>query len=157
MLALPASFARSLARCGETPDHPWGSMGDEELLRSAKPHRKDRIAGVFKEMGYAEELGSGFRSIHRCSLAYSGKSAILEDGDVFKAVVPLTPISAARGGEGALEAVKLLCERDGFVSSGTLSEYLGVTTRTAQRHIRRLLDDGLIYEDPARARSYMAK
>ncbi len=112
------------------------------------------MAGVFKEMGYAEELGSGFRNIQRCSLAYSGKSAILEDGDVFKAIVPLTPISASRGGEGALEAARLLCERDGFVSSSTLSEYLGVTTRTAQRHIRRLLDDGLIAEDPTRARSY---
>ena len=115
------------------------------------------IAGVFKEIGYAEELGSGFRNIQRCSLAYSGKSAILEDGDVFKAIIPLTPISATRGGEGALEAARLLCERDGFVSSSTLSEYLGVTARTAQRHIRRLLDEGLISEDSARARSYVAR
>lgn len=113
------------------------------------------MAAVFKEIGYAEELGSGFRNIQRCSLAYSGKSAILEDGDVFKASVPLTPISAARGGGGALEAARLLCGRDGFMSSSTLSEYLGVTTRTAQRHIRRLLDDGLIIEDPTRARSYI--
>lgn len=115
------------------------------------------IAGVFKEIGYAEELGSGFRNIQRCSLAYSGRSAILEDGDVFKASVPLTPIAAARGGEGALEAARVLCERDGFISSSTLSEYLGVTTRTAQRHIRRLLDDGLISEDPVHARSYIMK
>lgn len=115
------------------------------------------IAGVFKEMGYAEELGSGFRNIQRFSLAYSGKSAILEDGDVFKAFVPLTPISAARGEEGALEAARLLCERDGFVSSSTLSDYLGVTVRTAQHVIRRLLDEGLIFEDPSRARSYVTK
>lgn len=115
------------------------------------------IAGVFKEIGYAEELGSGFRNIQRCSLAYSGKSAILEDGDVFRAVVPLTPISAIRGGEGAFEAAKLLCERDGFVGSSTLSEYLGVTARTAQRHIRRMLDDGLIIEDPTRSRGYVMK
>lgn len=115
------------------------------------------IAGVFKEIGYAEELGSGFRHIQQCSLAYSGKSAILEDGDVFKAIVPLTPISMARGEEGALEAAKLLCERDGFVRSATLSEYLGVTARTAQRHIRRLIDDGLIIEEPTRARSYVMR
>ena len=71
--------------------------------------------------------------------------------------VPLTPIAAARGGEGAFEAARVLCERDGFISSSTLSEYLGVTTRTAQRHIRRLLDDGLISEDPVHARSYIMK
>lgn len=115
------------------------------------------IAGVFKEIGYAEELGSGFRNIQRCSLAYSGKSAILEDGDIFRAGIPLTPISAVRGGEGILEVARLLCERDGFVNSSTLSEYLGVTVRTAQRHIRRLLEDSLLAEDPAHLRSYVLK
>ena len=115
------------------------------------------IAGVFKEIGYAEELGSGFRNIQKCSLAYSGKAASLEDGDVFKAIVPLTPIAVARGGEGVYGVARMLCERDGFLTSLTLSEYLGVTARTAQRHIRHLLDEGMIDRDKNNSRRYVAK
>ena len=115
------------------------------------------IAGVFREIGYAEELGSGFRNIQKCSLAYSGKAASLEDGDVFKAIVPLTPIAVARGGEGVYGVARMLCERDGFLTSLTLSEYLGVTARTAQRHIRHLLDEGMIDRDKNNSRRYVAK
>lgn len=113
------------------------------------------IAGVFKEIGFAEELGSGFRNIQNSSLAYSGKAATLEDGDVFRAVVPLTPRAAARGGEGVREAVELLYEKDGYISSATLAEYLGVTPRTAQRHIRQLLEEGFVVKDAIRSHGYV--
>ena len=106
--------------------------------------KNPNIAGVFSQIGYAEELGSGMRNLQKYSRAYSGKPAVLEDGDIFRASVPITPVSASRGLEGALEAAAILSARDGDVTATALAEYLGVTTRSAQRYIRQMLDKGLI-------------
>lgn len=106
--------------------------------------KNPNIAGVFSQIGYAEELGSGMRNLQKYSRTYSGKPAVLEDGDVFRASVPITPFSASRGLGGALEAATILSARDGGITTATLAEYLGVTTRSAQRHIRQMLDKGLI-------------
>ncbi len=53
------------------------------------------IAGVFKEIGWAEELGSGMRNIKKYSAIYSGKPPLFEDGDIFRVVIAL-PREAAR-------------------------------------------------------------
>lgn len=53
------------------------------------------IAGVFKEIGWAEELGSGMRNIKKYSAIYSGKPPLFEDGDIFRTVIAL-PREAAR-------------------------------------------------------------
>lgn len=104
--------------------------------------KNPNIAGVFSEIGFAEELGSGMRNLQKYSRAYSGKPAVLEDGDIFYASVPLTPLSAARGKEGIEEAVQIVFDRDGCVGSSNLAEYLGVSTRSAQRYIKQMLEDG---------------
>ena len=109
------------------------------------------IAGFFSSIGLAEELGSGFRNLQKYSYLYSGKPPILEDGDIFRARIPTTPLAAARGIDGALEAARLLAERDGSLSSSSLAEYLGVSTRTAQRYIKVLLEEGHVVQEGAGA------
>lgn len=47
------------------------------------------IASVFKEIGWAEELGSGVRNIVKYSKVYSGMIPEFIDGDVFKTKIPL--------------------------------------------------------------------
>ena len=106
--------------------------------------KNPNIAGVFSQIGYAEELGSGMRNLQKYSQAYGGKPAVLEDGDIFRASVPTTPISAARGVEGAYEAITILADRDGGITAAELAEYLNVTRRTAQRYIRQMLDRRLV-------------
>jgi len=49
------------------------------------------IAKVFKEIGRADELGSGVRNLFKYSKAYSGKSPKLFEGDIFKISIPVTP------------------------------------------------------------------
>ena len=47
------------------------------------------IAGVFKEMGYADELGSGVRNLFKYTSAYSkGGNPELIEGDIFKISIP---------------------------------------------------------------------
>lgn len=117
--------------------------------------KNPNIAGVFSQIGFAEERGSGMRNLQKYSRAYSGKPAILEDGDIFRASVPVTPGSASRGAEGVREAAAILTARDGDFTAATLAEYLDVTTRTAQRHIRRMLDGGSVMERDGRAHHYV--
>ena len=78
---------------------------------------------------------------------YSGKPSVLEDGDIFRACVPTTPAAAARGIDGALEAAVLLMERDGSLSLRSLACYLGVSTRTAQRYVKSLLEEGKLVQE----------
>ncbi len=49
------------------------------------------IARFFKEIGYADELGSGVRKLFKYCRHYSrGKTPELIEGDIFKCIVPLT-------------------------------------------------------------------
>jgi ATP-dependent DNA helicase RecG len=47
------------------------------------------IASFFRNIGLADELGSGVRNLYRYGKLYSGKTPSLIDGDVFRIIVPL--------------------------------------------------------------------
>ena len=51
------------------------------------------IAKFFKEIGWVDELGSGVRNIYKYNKIYSGAEPIFIEGDVFKTVIPLQPMS----------------------------------------------------------------
>lgn len=47
------------------------------------------IASFFRNIGYADQLGSGVRNLFRYSKFYSGKEPTFMEGDVFKIIVPV--------------------------------------------------------------------
>lgn len=47
------------------------------------------IASFFRNIGYAEQLGSGVRNLFKYSKFYSGKEPEFLEGDVFRIIVPL--------------------------------------------------------------------
>ena len=47
------------------------------------------LAKFFREIGYADELGSGIKRITENSLLYSGKLPIIEDKEMFRITIPL--------------------------------------------------------------------
>lgn len=47
------------------------------------------IASFFRNIGYAEQLGSGVRNLFKYSRFYSGKDPEFDEGDIFKIIVPL--------------------------------------------------------------------
>ncbi|MCC5916606.1 MAG: putative DNA binding domain-containing protein [Cryomorphaceae bacterium] len=69
------------------------------------------IAAFFREIGRAEELGSGYRNSERYTRLYSnGSEPVFEEGDVFKTIIPLGDVvDPAKGDEidGATKATKL--------------------------------------------------
>ena len=47
------------------------------------------IASFFRNIGYADQLGSGVRNLFKYSKIYSGEEPVFDEGDVFRLTVPL--------------------------------------------------------------------
>jgi len=50
------------------------------------------IARVFKEIGWAEELGSGIRNIKKYCKIYSDSKPVFIEGDVFKTIIEIKQV-----------------------------------------------------------------
>lgn len=112
------------------------------------------IARFFANLGRAEELGSGFRNLQKYAPLYGGAEPILEDGDVFRAYVATTSPKVRAESGSAVALARALLERDGFVTSASLASLTGVSVRTAQRYIKRLVEAGELVADRQDGRLY---
>ncbi len=56
------------------------------------------ISKVFREIGLADELGSGMRNTYKYSKLYSGAEPTFREGDIFRIIVPLNEASTATVG-----------------------------------------------------------
>lgn len=61
-------------------------------MNNYSPYPKNpKIAGFFKEIGLADELGSGIRKIAKYTKIYSdGKDPLFRDDEIFIANIPLS-------------------------------------------------------------------
>jgi len=67
--------------------HGFGEL----RLESFSPFAKNPvIADVFRNIGWADELGSGMRNTYKFTKLYSGGEPDFEEGDMFICTVPLT-------------------------------------------------------------------
>ena len=70
-------------------------------IRTFEPFAKNpAISKVFREIGYADELGSGMRNSYKYTLMYSGAEPEFIEGDIFKIIIPLTVGSMTKVGPG---------------------------------------------------------
>ena len=56
------------------------------------------ISKVFREIGLADELGSGMRNTYKYTKMYSGGEPQFVEGDVFRITIPLTEVATATVG-----------------------------------------------------------
>ena len=76
--------------------HGNGTIDPEDF----SPYPKNpKIAKLFKEIGWVDELGSGVRNIYKYNKIYSGADPEFIEGDVFKTIIPLTTKLGAHAGE----------------------------------------------------------
>ena len=67
--------------------HGFGDL----RLENFKPFPKNPpIADVFREIGWADELGSGMRNAYKYTRLYSGSDPKFIEGDMFRIVIPLS-------------------------------------------------------------------
>ncbi len=71
----------------------------ELLLSSFEPYAKNPpISKVFREIGLADELGSGMRNTYKYTRLYSGGTPEFIEDDVFRTIVPLAPVAIEKVG-----------------------------------------------------------
>ena len=56
---------------------------------------RDRI---LREIGLADELGSGMRNTYKYTQLYSGQNPLFEEGDIFRTIIPLKKIATQKVG-----------------------------------------------------------
>lgn len=113
------------------------------------------IASVFKEIGWAEELGSGVRNIVKYSKVYSGTTPEFIDGDVFKTKISLNGTNRGDDGVngGVSGGVKLseidrevleCIKENGEFNAEEIAEAIKRGKRTVERAIKSLKELGMI-------------
>lgn len=76
-------------------------------LQKFEPFPKNpSISKVFREIGLADELGSGMRNTYKYTQLYSKEQPLFEEGNTFKTIIPLKKIATKRvGGENVPQDV----------------------------------------------------
>jgi ATP-dependent DNA helicase RecG len=157
----------------ENWNHPkgWGPINPANFV----PYSKNpNIARFFREIGYADELGSGVRKIFRDSPVYTpGAIPQLIEGDVFKQIIPIKSYELVFGRtqevrhpetENSLRnnfglkfglkfgltlgatAEKILAQirQDETLSAAAIAENIGVSSRTVENQLSKLKALGVI-------------
>ena len=118
------------------------------------------IAAFFRNIGYADQLGSGVRNLFKYSKYYSGKEPQFVEGDVFKIVVPLdekftgesptqsTTQSTTQLMIGTSEKIILELLRDEpAISQKEIALRLNMNANTVKYYIRKMQKNGKIIRE----------
>ena len=128
-------------------------MGALDLQKFEPFSKNPAISKVFREIGLADELGSGMRNTYKYTQLYSGQNPLFEEGDIFRTIIPLKKIATQKvGGENvprnvpqdvprmSLEELKSkiveMIKKDSKVSRKFMAETLGVSEKTITRYIK---------------------
>ena len=67
-------------------------------MGSYLPSTAGERLGMLREIGLADELGSGMRNTYKYTKLYSGGEPQFIEGDVFRTIIPLSPVATAKVG-----------------------------------------------------------
>lgn len=127
------------------------------------------ISKVFREIGLADELGSGMRNTYKYTRMYSGGEPKFVEGDIFRITIPLNDVATATVGpdfitplsevineviNGATNGKSVLNEneqkilnaimKDPHITKANLINLLGISKGTVDRTLRSLKDKKII-------------
>ena len=134
-------------------------------LDNLEPNPKNPIiAAFFRNIGYADQLGSGVRNLFRYSKYYSGQDPEFFEGDIFRIIVPLdeattqvtqvttqvtqattqvTQATQARSIDSEQKIVNLL-QQNPSASQAEVAAKLGISVNAVKYYIRKLRDLGCL-------------
>lgn len=127
------------------------------------------IASFFRNIGYADQLGSGVRNLFKYSKFYSGKDPEFKEGDIFRITVPLddefsydfsnvnadkVPKSAEEVPKSAEDVLQKISEQqrqiyehvlvNKMTTTSEVKELLGVKDRRAREILSAMCSDGIL-------------
>ena len=131
--------------------HGMGALN----LQKFEPFPKNpAISKVFREIGIADELGSGMRNTYKYTQLYSGQNPLFEEGDIFRTIVPLKKIATKKVGgdeasrnvvsnvmdnkESLIEFIKERVKSNNKITRKVISEEAGVSMKTIERTIKEI-------------------
>ncbi len=89
----------------ENSNLPHGH-GELHLNRFEPFPKNPPISKVFREIGLADELGSGMRNTNKYTKLYSGGTPIFEEGNIFRITIPMEGVAQLQVGPGDWETSK---------------------------------------------------
>lgn len=118
------------------------------------------ISKVFREVGLADELGSGMRNTYKYTQLYSKEQPLFEEGNTFKTIIPLKKIATKRvGGENVaqdvaqgdaqgvaqdknslIDFIKKKVRNNDRVTRKEIADEAGVSLKTIERIIKEIDD-----------------
>lgn len=126
---------------------------------------------MFREIGLADELGSGMRNTYKFTKLYSGGVPQFVEGDIFKTIIPLNETATMKSGprnsdqvsdqvgkEAVFRKILEFCKT--ARTKKEISEYIGYKNLTymTRAFLRPLLESGrLAYTMPEKPQSRLQK
>ena len=139
----------------ENSNLPHGH-GELQLNKFEPFPKNPTISKVFREIGLADELGSGMRNTNKYTKLYSGGTPIFEEGNVFKITIPLENVAELQVGPGGSKEnskenskeitdkiIAVLREKP-EVSIKEISKTLEISTGSVRHHIEKLKKRNMI-------------
>lgn len=120
------------------------------------------IASFFRNIGYADQLGSGVRNLFKYSKFYSGKDPLFMEGDIFRIIVPLsdgyentatqftrsttqsaTQFTQSLGGN-TTQAIIDLIKQNPSLSQKKMAAILCINQNTLKYYMKKLHEKGIL-------------
>ncbi len=134
-------------------------MGALDLQKFEPFPKNPAISKVFREIGLADELGSGTRNTYKYTRLYSGVNPLFEEGDIFRTIIPMKKIATQKvGGSGVTqdvaqgvahdkialaEFIKEKIRENDKITRKAIANEAGVSIKTIERAIKEI--DNLKY------------
>ena len=113
-------------------------MGALDLQKFEPFPKNPAISKVFREIGLADELGSGMRNTYKYTRLYSGVDPLFEEGDIFRTIIPLKKIATQKvGGDNVAHDVAQGVAHDKIA----LAEFIKEKVRSNDRITRKAIAD----------------
>ena len=129
-------------------------MGALDLQKFEPFPKNPSISKVFREIGLADELGSGMRNTYKYTQLYSEENPIFEEGDIFRTIIPLKKIATEKvGGKNIahdvphdvphdkkelIEFIKAQVKLNNKITRQAIAENVGVSVKTIQRTMKEI-------------------
>jgi len=117
-------------------------MGTLDLQKFEPFPKNPAISKVFREIGLADELGSGMRNTYKYTQLYSGENPLFEEGDIFRTIIPLKKIATQKvGGDNVAHDVAQGVVHDVAHDKIALAEFIKEKVRSNDRITRKAIAD----------------
>lgn len=123
--------------------HGFGALNPETFTPFPK---NPVIAAFFRQIGRADELGSGMRNLIKYGKAYGGADPELVEGDIFRITVKTaeksSPKSSPKGSPKTALRILELIKENSNISTEQMGTQLGITKRAVIKQTNKLQEEG---------------